>query len=354
MASRFHNTGVLLLLILCNAVAAANETGSSVPSECDTKFPGGCHNKAAALQLKLIAIAAILVASMLGVCLPLVARSVPALGPDRDLFVVVKTFASGVILATGYMHVLPDSFDDLGSPCLPEDPWSKFPFTTFVAMLSAIGTLMLDSMMLTSYNKRRAKVSSATVTGHDMVPVPHGHGHCAVPQLDADGKDGREAVVLRNRIIAQVLEMGIIVHSVVIGLSMGASENVCTIRPLVAALCFHQLFEGMGLGGCILQAEYGMKMRGVLAFFFAVTTPFGVALGIGLSNTYKDNSPTALIVVGLLNAASAGLLNYTALVDLLAHDFMGPKLQGRPKLQLWAYVAVLLGAGGMSLMAKWA
>jgi len=51
----------------------------------------------------------------------------------------------------------------------------------------------------------------------------------------------------------QVLELGIVVHSVVIGLSLGASENHCTIRPLTAALCFHQLFEGMGLGGCILQ-----------------------------------------------------------------------------------------------------
>lgn len=172
--------------------------------------------------------------------------------------------------------------------------------------------------------------------------------------------------------------MGIIVHSVVIGLSMGASQNPCTIRPLVAALCFHQLFEGMGLGGCILQvqpehmhryirlclsntwtvgwvqAEYGIKMKAILAFFFATTTPFGVALGIGLSNVYQDNSPTALIVVGLLNASSAGLLNYMALVDLLATDFMGPKLQGSVKLQLWAYLAVLLGSGGMSLMAKWA
>lgn len=49
--------------------------------------------------------------------------------------------------------------------------------------------------------------------------------------------------------------MGIVVHSVVIGLSMGASDNPCTIRPLIAALCFHQLFEGMGLGGCILQVN---------------------------------------------------------------------------------------------------
>lgn len=51
----------------------------------------------------------------------------------------------------------------------------------------------------------------------------------------------------------QVLELGIVVHSVVIGLSMGASNNTCSIKGLVAAMCFHQMFEGMGLGGCILQ-----------------------------------------------------------------------------------------------------
>jgi len=53
----------------------------------------------------------------------------------------------------------------------------------------------------------------------------------------------------------QVLELGIIVHSIVIGISLGASNNTCTIKGLVAALCFHQMFEGMGLGGCILQAS---------------------------------------------------------------------------------------------------
>uniref|UniRef100_J3LRE9 Fe(2+) transport protein 1 n=1 Tax=Oryza brachyantha TaxID=4533 RepID=J3LRE9_ORYBR len=193
--------------------------------------------------------------AVVGVCLPLFARSVPALRPDRNLFVVVKAFASGVILATGYMHVL---------------------------------------------------------------------------------------------------EMGIVVHSVVIGLGMGASQNACTIRPLVAAMCFHQMFEGMGLGGCILQAEYGARMRSALVFFFSTTTPFGIALGLALTRVYRDDSPTALVVVGLLNAASAGLLHYMALVELLAADFMGPRLQGNVRLQLAAFLAVLLGAGGMSVMAKWA
>ena len=45
------------------------------------------------------------------------------------------------------------------------------------------------------------------------------------------------------------------VHSVIIGISLGASESPKTIRPLVAALTFHQFFEGMGLGGCISQVK---------------------------------------------------------------------------------------------------
>ncbi|XP_020256222.1 fe(2+) transport protein 1-like [Asparagus officinalis] len=353
MASNSSTLLLLLLLLISSTISFA-------ANECSAPSRGECYDKPKALKLKLIAIATILISSMIGVCLPLFTRSIPALSPDRNLFALVKAFASGVILATGYMHVLPDSFDNLSSPCLPESPWRKFPFTAFVAMLSAVFTLMVDSLMLTFYKGKSGSKGSGIVEvvdcesplGNEIVHGHgHGHGHGA---LMVDGKDGEESRLRRNRIIAQVLEMGIVVHSVVIGLSMGASQNPCTIRPLVAALCFHQLFEGMGLGGCILQAEYGMKMKSILVFFFSTTTPFGIALGIGLSNVYSDNSPTALIVVGLLNASSAGLLHYMALVDLLAADFMGPKLQGNVKLQLWAYVAVLLGAGGMSIMAKWA
>jgi len=53
-----------------------------------------------------------------------------------------------------------------------------------------------------------------------------------------------------------VLELGIVAHSIIIGISLGASESPCTIRPLVAALSFHQFFEGMGLGGCIVQVIF--------------------------------------------------------------------------------------------------
>ncbi|KAB5538282.1 hypothetical protein DKX38_015815 [Salix brachista] len=133
--------------------------------QCDSASTGGCHDKAKSLQLKLIAIFSILMASMIGVCLPLFSRRIPALMPDRDLFVVVKAFASGVILATGYMHVLPDSFNALMSNCLPVNPWKKFPFTTFVVMLSAILTLMTDSFAMSYYKKHGINRKGGGVDG---------------------------------------------------------------------------------------------------------------------------------------------------------------------------------------------
>jgi len=91
-----------------------------------------------------------------------------------------------------------------------------------------------------------------------------------------------------------------------------------------------------------------------MATFFSLTTPIGIAIGMGVSSAYKENSSTALTVEGVFNSASAGILIYMALVDLLAADFMNPRLQKNLKLQLGANMSLLLGSGCMSLLAKWA
>ncbi|QHO38362.1 hypothetical protein HN51_004731 [Arachis hypogaea] len=332
-------------------------------AECESESVDSCNNKEKALPLKIMAIFAILVTSMIGVSLSFGRRSIPALSPENDLFMVVKCFAGGIILGTGFMHVLPDSFDMLGSDCLEEKPWHEFPFSGLVAMFSALFTLMVDSLATSFYGKKSSDAvipdsHTGAVGGHQeqemgvVVSVGHFHGHHHAAIEATKNEDG-DTQLVRYRVVAMVLELGIIVHSVVIGLSMGASNNTCSIKGLTVALCFHQMFEGIGLGGCILQAQYKLLKRVVLVLFFSITTPFGIALGIGLSRIYKENSPSALITVGMLNASSAGLLIYMALVDLLSTDFMSPRLQNNIKLQFKSYVAVFLGAAGMSVMAKW-
>uniref|UniRef100_A0A452ZC83 Uncharacterized protein n=1 Tax=Aegilops tauschii subsp. strangulata TaxID=200361 RepID=A0A452ZC83_AEGTS len=157
-----------------------------------------------------------------------------------------------------------------------------------------------------------------------------------------------------DRCIHSLLELGIIVHSVIIGMSLGASQSTSTIRPLVVALTFHQFFEGIGLGGCIVQAKFRLKSVLLMALFFSLTTPVGVVIGIGISSVYDENSPNTLIIQGILSAAAAGILNYMALVDLLAEDFMNPRVQGNGRLQVIVNLSLLLGTGLMSMLAIWA
>ncbi|KAI5310971.1 hypothetical protein L3X38_030075 [Prunus dulcis] len=66
-------------------------------------------------------------------------KAIHALNSGSSLFLIIKTFATGVILATGFIQLLPDAFEHLTSPCLKENPWVKFLFTGCVAMVAAIG-----------------------------------------------------------------------------------------------------------------------------------------------------------------------------------------------------------------------
>ncbi|KAL0380931.1 UNVERIFIED_CONTAM: Zinc transporter 5 [Sesamum angustifolium] len=95
----------------------------SVVGECTCDPEEEDRNKTLALKYKLAAIASILTASGIGVCLPVLGKRVPALSPERSFFFIVKAFAAGVILSTGFIHVLPDAFDSLTSPCLSQHPW---------------------------------------------------------------------------------------------------------------------------------------------------------------------------------------------------------------------------------------
>ena len=75
-------------------------------------------------------------------------------------------------------------------------------------MVSAILTLMMDSLMLAFYNRQK-KGGAAVVVDHESpmnaaVPVAHVHGHCGPPQLGKDEKEGEETALRRNRVIVQV------------------------------------------------------------------------------------------------------------------------------------------------------
>lgn len=74
------------------------------------------------------------------------------------------------------------------------------------------------------------------------------------------------------------------------------------------------------------------------------------------SSTYNPGSTTASAVSGVLDAVSAGILLYTGLVELLAHEFIfNPDMHRAPLGKVFYSLAcMMLGAALMSLLGRWA
>ncbi|KAF5194978.1 Zinc transporter 4 protein [Thalictrum thalictroides] len=384
-------------------------------TSCSRDGLDNCRDDSLALMLKLIAIGAILITGVLGISIPLVGKNRKFLRTDEGIFFAMKAFAAGVILATGYVHMLSDGSAALTDPCLPHSPWKKFPFSGFVAMMASLATLLVEFLGTQFYERRQRKrrvrdeisqdESLESGSAIEIVPIEgvekdrndrafgeeegggihivgihahaahHTHNHPSAPEACdrhvshehshghlsshsnshgfGDHSDGDEEPPMRHVVVAQILELGIVSHSVIIGLSLGVSQSPCTIRPLIAALSFHQFFEGFALGGCISQAQYKTTLSNVMACFFAITTPSGIGIGIAISSLYSRNSPRALVVEGILDSISAGILIYMALVDLIAADFLSKKISCNVKLQVVSYFTLFLGASLMSLLAIW-
>ncbi|KAL4796640.1 ZIP zinc transporter-domain-containing protein [Aspergillus venezuelensis] len=154
-----------------------------------------------------------------------------------------------------------------------------------------------------------------------------------------------------------MLEVGILFHSVFIGMSLSVSVGNEFVVLLIA-IVFHQTFEGLALGSRIACLEWPPKAAQpwLMSLAYGCTTPIGQAIGIATHSLYSPDSEVGLLLVGTMNAISAGLLIFASLVELLSEDFLSDEswrvLRGRKRVI--ACALVFLGAFCMSLVGAWA
>ena len=149
-----------------------------------------------------------------------------------------------------------------------------------------------------------------------------------------------------QRLILQclLLEAGILFHSVFIGMALSVSTGPAFVVLLIA-ISFHQTFEGLALGSRIAAipsfSTTSLKPW-LMSVLYGITTPIGQAIGLGVHTLYDPASQFGLLMVGIVNAISAGLLLYAGLVQLLAEDFLSDQsyidLHGRKRLEACAAV----------------
>ncbi|KAK9491428.1 Zinc/iron permease [Lipomyces doorenjongii] len=356
------------------------------------------------------ALAIILTVSTLACAFPLVAVKFPALCIPANFLFVIRHFGTGVLIATAFVHLLPTAFISLTDPCLPSLWNERYPAMAGAISLAAVFLITVIEMVFshgrtmcslspafdphvalehgpekdirtdcediancgrrvnsTGQQLQRLIDANVTIDRTEIVPyktirkdipvdfVPLGEIVDGLTEQDSvhSGKSKQKNAVLQ----CLLLELSILFHSVFIGMALSVEVDDAFIVLLIA-IAFHQTFEGLALGSRISSLSWsdGSVKPWLMALAYGCTTPIGQAIGLATHSLYDPDSETGLLVVGIMNAISSGLLIYTALVDLLAEDFLSAQswhvLRGRRRCM--ACCLVFLGAFGMSLVGAWA
>ncbi|KAK0637418.1 Zinc/iron permease [Bombardia bombarda] len=398
MHRRYHQT------LLAGRDAQIHEL---VAPGCETSTTSGNH-----WELRIASIFVILVGSGLGAIVPVFLARSAKVHTHENFFFVAKYFGSGVILATAWMHLLSPASDNLRDECL-EDKLGDYDWAMAIGLMTVM-TMFLLEIVVSRFDFGFGSGGDSHGHGHG-----HSHGH-QDEKDEENGNDandieyssndsiksssqgttgntgpaahetimgGHELLAVRNSIdhtlggpnhmahqlshtegdehanyAAQmtslfILEFGVIFHSIFIGLTLAVTDNFII---LFIVLVFHQTFEGLGLGARLGTATWPADGRRWTPYFlaglYAISTPFAIGMGLIANKSLALEAATSKIVNGVFDAISGGILMYTGLVELLAHEFMfNPDMRNKGlKTQLCAYGCVALGVALMSVLAKWA
>ncbi|KAL6780910.1 ZRT1 [Auxenochlorella protothecoides x Auxenochlorella symbiontica] len=338
-------------------------------------------------------------ASLAGVALPPALRR-GRLARSAALATAVRLgtcFGFGTILATAVVHMLPSAVH-----CLTLGTGQAPPALAYWLILAALlGMHFLDwAVALAAQGLSRRPGTRATAAAARALHHHHGDGGpaagaggddgagedalccCADPACGrpcvgaAAGPEGgaadaaapllrRPAAAQRQRPVSGsaagdlvglvLLELGVSVHSTLVGVGLGVAR-AAAFHTLLAALCVHQFFEGIALGGATADVDTGYWLAVALGGVFSLSTPLGVLLGVGLREAAASGGRRgASTLEGSLEALATGILLYVGLVQLLTPHMTRTRWMARagPATQAGAFLSLWAGAAAMAFLGAW-
>ncbi|KAI8083042.1 Zinc/iron permease [Halteromyces radiatus] len=309
-------------------------------------------------------------------------------GSVQDWILTIgKFFGTGVLLATAFVHLFPEAMSNFASPCLDEG-WKVYgSFAGVFCMISSFALQLLELAAVSNVDRlinkqkgqtnrnsndcerqqfskvnninecttiqRMDSLDSATGTSseknQEQLENHHHSGHVHSAGL----LETENAFKDINTII---LELGIVMHSIIIGITLANTQSSQFVTLLIA-LVFHQFFEGIALGTRVNELVHVGWMRPlIMGLLYIIMTPIGISIGIGIHSSFNPNSPSSVLASAILDSLSAGILLYNAYVSLMSteinqnDDFRRSSWQRK----LVSFISMYVGAGLMALIGLWA
>lgn len=284
----------------------------------------------------------LLATSIISVALPHIAKALTKKssatqsysGITSWLFFGMRYFGGGIIISTAFIHLLFHAFVYYSNECVGELQYEAA--VAAVAMAAAYVVFLIDFFVLRPIRRRvmlaTQRISSASserqLDGKAMESQEEESAdeHGGLGQTaDTTSLNNSESHLLKWNVV--MLDAGIVFHSIIIGVTIGTASGEGWV-PLLVAIVFHQFCEGLSLSTrvALLSAQSASAfLKILLHMLFILSTPVGVAIGIGVRKSFNGNNRDTLLAIGTLDAISAGILLYSGFVQIIVGDFLNNK-----------------------------
>ena len=133
-------------------------------------------------------------------------------------------------------------------------------------------------------------------------------------------------------------------HGIFEGLAIGIGDNKKDILFLLLAVAAHKWAASLSLGISFIKAKTTKKLYIIMVMIFAFIGPFGIALGIILSQSTND------LLEGILLGISTGTFIYVACSDVLVEEFED---RNNKYIKFFLFVLGGIFCAGLSFVEKY-
>ncbi|KAG7474596.1 zinc transporter ZIP1 [Solea senegalensis] len=278
------------------------------------------------LEVKLGALAVLLSVTLLFGFAPLcIVRGSGRCSVDPDLqrrlLSLISCFAGGVFFATCLLDLLPDYLQAIDEAFSNAGITLQFPLPEFIVAMGFFLVLVLEQIILafkdqssSHVEERRSLLVDSSVQASDR------NHHHRRGSRDSEGGHFHVDFSSQSALRAFILVFSLSLHSVFEGLAVGLQEEGKEVLEICLALIIHKSIISFSLALKLSQSRLRRSVVAGCLLLFAVMSPLGIGLGIGLTDTRAHQ-----LARSTLEGLATGTFIYITFMEILPHELSSPR-----------------------------
>ena len=285
--------------------------------------------------LKILSFIAILA---MGLIFSFIPNYVNSIRKNEYLLDIANTFAAGLFLGIGLLHLLPES-----SEIFKDQYKIKFPIAYLISFLTYCLILCIEKVIFDPHSimHEHNKLSDNNLKkdiDENIISEPLVQDNSLNDDFKSDIHLGKNKLN-KNLLQPFILLFALGFHAIFEGIALGILDDFNSVLSLMLVILAHKWAEGLTFGISFLKSELSKCQINTFLIIFSMMGPFGVLFGMFLS------AMTNKLIQGIFLAASSGTFLYIACSEVITEQF--EKKDNR----VVKFICILIGGGFTAVLA---